>query len=105
MAEVIWSLRARQDLDGISAFIARTSPYYAQRTELGIFERASGLADRPGIGHMVQEIGDPMIREVAYKQYRIIHWLVSEHQVAILAVIHGRRKLTGKLLRNPRRSP
>ncbi|MBL0127146.1 MAG: type II toxin-antitoxin system RelE/ParE family toxin [Flavobacteriales bacterium] len=94
MVKVTWSARARKDLDGISAYIAEGSAYYAERTELEIFQRSLFLEAHPKAGRMVKEVGDASIREIGYGRYRIIHWLVSDVEVVIIAVVHGSRKLT-----------
>lgn len=100
MAEVTWTTRARRDLDGISAFIAEGSPYYAQQTEWGIFQRSLVLADQPRIGHIVKEVGDPKVREIGFGRYRILYWLMDDDHVAIVAVIHGSRRIAGTTIRS-----
>ena len=104
MVEVTWSTRARKDLDDISAFIAGGSPYYAERTEVGIFEKSLMLELHPLAGHIVQEVNDPSIREISYGRYRIIYWVVSPKRVSVIAVVHGKRKLLRSGIRERRTS-
>ena len=43
-------------------------------------------------GRKVPEYNDPKLREIIYKNYRIIY-LVKNIQLEIISVIHGSRKL------------
>jgi plasmid stabilization system protein ParE len=100
MVEVTWTTRARKDLDGISAFIAEGSPYYAQQTEWGIFQRSLILEAQPRFGHVVKEIGDPSVREIVFGRYRIIHWLMDPKHIAIVAVVHSSRSMSRGAIRS-----
>lgn len=100
MVEVTWTHRARKDLDAISAFIAESSPYYAQRTEVGILERTLVLEEHPLIGHPVQEVKDPGIREIAYGSYRIIYWVAAPGRLSVITVVHGKRRITRTAIRS-----
>lgn len=102
MVNVTWTERARKDLDDISAFIAGGSPYYAERTEVGIFEKSLMLELQPLAGHVVQEVNDPTIREISYGSYRIIYWVMSQEHVSVIAVVHGKRKLQRSSIRERR---
>jgi toxin ParE1/3/4 len=99
---VNWTDPALEDLDGIYAFIARDSLYYADnfvqqiidsvtRLELGLF-RESGRA--------VPEANRADIREIIFQGYRSIYLLVNDQQIDVLAVIHSSRDLT-----NPKNQP
>lgn len=94
MVEVTWTARARKDLDGISSYISESSPYYAQQTEWAILERSLILEKQPMIGHMVAETGDPSVREIGQGNYRIIYWIKNPKRVIIIAIVHGKRRLT-----------
>ena len=100
MVEVTWTIRAQKDLDGISAFIAEGSPYYAQRTEWEIFERSLVLEKQPRVGRAVKEVGDPAVREIGFGRYRIIYWLIDPDHIAIVAVVHGSRNISRSALRS-----
>ena len=100
MVEVTWTTRARKDLDGISAFIAEGSTYYAQQTEWGIFERSLVLERQPRLGHAVKEVGDASVREIGFGRYRIIYWLIDADHIAIVAVVHSSRKMSSSAIRS-----
>lgn len=100
MVEMTWTVRARKDLDAISAFIAESSPYYAQRTERAILERTLVLEEHPLIGHPVTEVKDPDIREIAQGRYRIIYWVAAPDRLSVITVVHGKRSVTRKAIRS-----
>ncbi|MBP8822989.1 MAG: type II toxin-antitoxin system RelE/ParE family toxin [Flavobacteriales bacterium] len=103
MVEVTWTARARKDLDGISAYLAEGSPYYAQQTEWGIFQRAIQLEKQPRSGHPAKEIGDPTVRKIGYGRYRMIDWLSDPGHIAFVAVVHSGRNMTRSALRSRRK--
>jgi toxin ParE1/3/4 len=45
---------------------------------------------------MVPELGDPAVREIFVKSYRLIYEL-REEQVIVLAFVHGARRFPGHL--------
>jgi addiction module RelE/StbE family toxin len=88
--EVIWSDDAYADIDQIAAYIAKDSPYHAQRVVEQIIEKSRSLDQFPERGRVVPEIGNPALREVFVYSYRMIYE-VTERQVHVLSVIHGAR--------------
>ncbi len=104
MVKVTWTARARKDLDDISAFIAESSPYYAQQTEWAILEHAMVLEQQPLIGHPVAEMRDVAIREISHGSYRIIYWVKSQAELVILSVVHGKRQVTRSMIQQRRKS-
>jgi plasmid stabilization system protein ParE len=80
---------------GIQAHIAKDSPYYARQFIERLFDAAEVLEDFPELGRKVPEADyQEHIREVLFQNYRIIY-LYQDHQVYVLAVIHGSRDLQG----------
>ena len=77
-------------LDGIYEFIARTSPYYAQRTIERIINRGKQIATFPQSGVKVPEYNNPRIRQVLEGDYRIIYHIEPD-KITVLTVIHGAR--------------
>jgi len=57
-----------------------------------MFETARHLEQFPKLGRIVPEYNNPDLREVIYKNYRIIY-LIKRQQLEIISVIHGSRKL------------
>lgn len=96
MAEVRWSVDAREHVRAIAREIAKTSAHYAAATGERIYDAAALLADFPRLGRMVPEYEDEAVRELIVASYRVIY-LVDGDLVAIAAVIHGGRDLLAAL--------
>ena len=56
------------------------------------YEMINSLKQFPMFGRNVPEYSDPSLREIIYKNYRIIY-LVKHKHLEIISVIHGSRKL------------
>lgn len=92
MAKIKWSKDSIHDLKEICRFIAEDSPYYAILFKDRIFEMVEHLELFPEMGRKVPEDDDPKVRELIYKNYRIIYQ-VKEDYLEIITVIHGSRLL------------
>jgi addiction module RelE/StbE family toxin len=92
MAKIKWSKDSIEDLKEICKFISLDSPYYAKVLKDRIFEMVEHLKLFPEIGRRVPEADDPMVRELIYKNYRIIYQIKEEY-LEIITVIHGSRLL------------
>ncbi|MBA7582653.1 hypothetical protein ES708_24589 [subsurface metagenome] len=79
-------------MDDIANYISKDSPKYAQILVKQIYEIVSHLKQFPKLGRKVPEYGDPELREILYKTYRIIYLVKKEH-LEIISIIHGSRKL------------
>lgn len=89
---VVWSRLALADVDSIAAYIARDSAAYASAVVKKILESTRILNRFPDSGRQVPEFQDRAIRELLVYSYRVIY-RVSEEEVLVLAVIHGKRDL------------
>lgn len=94
MAEVVWRPQALRDLEAIEAYYLEVAPDFAPLFVAGAFEATYRLASYPNAGRIVPEIGDAAIRELLYRQYRIIY-VVLEGSAEILTVYHGARQFGG----------
>ena len=92
-----WTEPVLDDLARLRAHISLDSPVYAEQFIGRIFEVAEKLIDFPRIGRGVPEAVDAPeeIREIIFRDYRIIYWLKSEAHIQVLAVIHGARDIVG----------
>jgi len=90
MADVIWSPSALDDIDAIEAFIAKDSPAIASAYAGHLIAATDDLADHPGMGRIVPEVGDPGLREIIVAPYRIMY-RIDQERVLIVAVVHGAR--------------
>ena len=94
--KVHWTDSAISQLIAIYDYIARDSPFYAQRMVDRLTRRSQQLADFPRSGRMVPEYEAEDIREVIEKPYRLIYHLGSD-QIEILAVVHSAQLLPSEL--------
>lgn len=90
--KILWTEPALCDLEGIRDYIRKDSEFYAQRFVEKIFAAVGKLERFPGIGRPVPEADDENIRELIYRDYRIMYRL-EQKRVLILTVIHGARNL------------
>ena len=88
MAEVVWSPQSIQDLESIGSFIAHDSPDYAVLTVQRLIAAVDRLASFPSSGRVVPEFADPVVREVLWRNYRIVYRLTGS-EVEIVTVFHG----------------
>ena len=89
---IIWSERALHELEKVAAFIAADSPAHAALTVSHIIGRFHQAAEFPNSGRVVPEFGDPHLREVFWREYRLVYW-VEKETIEIAAIHHGKRQL------------
>lgn len=99
MVYINWTLQAKSDLKNIADFIANDSIKYARIHILKIRKLTEILKTHPQIGRIVEELEKPDIRELVYRNYRIIYKIVSEDRVDILTVHHSARDLKGRKIK------
>ncbi len=92
MVEIIWSPQSLDDLDAIAEFIAQDSPQYAALFVIDVLSATEKLAQFPGIGRVVPEADNPLLREIILGNYRIIYRMFDD-VVQIVTVYHGARLL------------
>jgi plasmid stabilization system protein ParE len=100
MAQVRWSLTAANDLQDIEDFIARDSVLHAITFVDRVVESAETLLKTPQIGRIVPEFNRPDLRELIFRDYRIVYTLQHD-TVFILRVVHGARDLLALVRREP----
>lgn len=88
-----WSQEACENLADIEDFIARDSHERAVRFVDTLIDHAEGnLPANPRSGRVVPEVGNPEIRELIYRGYRIVYRIKGE-TLEILTVFEGHRLL------------
>ncbi|HZF01763.1 MAG TPA: type II toxin-antitoxin system RelE/ParE family toxin [Methylomirabilota bacterium] len=89
--KIVWTLRSREDLREIAAFIAKDNPAALKLGDL-IFDRVDSLEKFPELGRVVPERNQPNIREIVVKNYRIVYRVHQKEKfLEILRVWHGAR--------------
>ena len=94
MAAVIWSPQARGDLAAIEDYYLGVAPEYADVVVDGLLASVRRLESFPLSGRAVPEIADASIREVVWREYRVIYW-ATEERVDILTVLHTSQQFGG----------
>lgn len=89
---IIWSPLAIQKVTEIAKYIAQDNAPAAVRWTDIIFEKVEKLIQFPQSGRIVPEINREHIREILYKNYRIIYRLETQ-AINILTVRHGKQIL------------
>ena len=87
---VVWTESAQRALDEVVTYIAQESSDRAIRVLTRALDVAASLSTLAERGHVVQEIGDPTLRELAVYKCRLLY-RVREDQVVIRAFLHGAR--------------
>ena len=91
MAEVVWTPRARTDLEAIEDYYLQVAPAFADVAVAGLLASTRRLEAFPLSGAAVPEIADPAIRQVLWRDYRVIYWADGE-RVEVLSVLHTSRQ-------------
>ena len=91
--QILWTREALKQLIGIENFISKDSPERAVKFVDEIIEHAEvTLPDNPYIRRIVPEISNPAIRELIFKNYRIVY-RINEKSIEILTIFEGHRLL------------
>ena len=88
--KIIWQPLALERVHEIIDLIARDRPIAAEKWAAGLFDLVERLQRSPKRGRMVPEVGREEIRELLYRNHRIIYRLDSD-SVSILTVRYARR--------------
>ncbi len=90
--KVIFGQRSRSDLKEVVSSIRRLSgsPEVAERFGMRLIEKAFSLSTFPERGRIVPELGYPDMREIIFKNYRIVYRIRGQ-QVQILRFWHAAR--------------
>ncbi len=98
MAEILWSPQAIADVEAIRDFISRDSPAYGALVAARIVAAVERLSLFPESGRIVPEFRDPALREVLWRNYRIVYRCRPD-LVEIATVFHGARLFVAERLR------
>ncbi|NBC17056.1 MAG: type II toxin-antitoxin system RelE/ParE family toxin, partial [Bacteroidetes bacterium] len=93
MADLKWRPQALKDLDAIEEYYEEVAPDYAALFVASVFETTRRLEELPRMGRIVPEIGDPAIRELIHRGYRIMYVVDGDDEtVEVLTVLHSSRQ-------------
>jgi len=90
--QVILSPRAIQDLQEIVRYISFDNPQAAENLGAQLIEKTRVLVSFPEFGRTVPELGEPAIRELIFKPYRIVYRVNHQRRlVEVARYWHGAR--------------
>lgn len=90
--QVVLSTSARSDLHDIVRYISFDAPDRALRFGLFLISRTRLLGKSPELGRVVPEFGDPLVREIIIRAYRIVYRVdPSLHVVQVIRFWHATR--------------
>ena len=92
MTPIRWSPQALRDVESIRDYIAQDSPRYAELLVARIIASVDRLQAFPDSGRIVPERGDPEIREVIVRPYRVVYRRRA-NEVEIATVFRASRLL------------
>ena len=90
--KIVWSALALERVNEIADYIAENSVEAAKVWLMDIFGAVDRLKEFPESGRAVPEVKRPNLRELIFKNYRVIY-RIERKQVAILTVRHGKQRL------------
>jgi len=90
--KIMWTNEALARLREIKKYIAQNNPDRARLFIKKIIDRTDILSSNPQIGRVVPEISRPEIRELLFKNYRIVYRIKKDY-IEILTVFEGNRLL------------
>lgn len=94
MGKIKWTEKASNNLQAIHNYIAKDSKVYATRFIKSPIRATTKLETMPRCGRIVPELESYGLREVTYKNYRIVYRIKEGSEgIEILAVLHGARDI------------
>jgi addiction module RelE/StbE family toxin len=90
--KVFWTKSALRRLQEIEEYISRDNPTAAISFTDKLVSLSETLTNNPRKGRIVPELSLDKIRELIYKNYRIVY-LIKKNSIDILTVFEGHRLL------------
>jgi toxin ParE1/3/4 len=91
MARIVFTKIARLDLKEIVDFIKRDSIKYAILEKKKIEGAIEKIPQKPFSGRIFADLNNENIRELIFRNYRIIYEIIPEKQINILTIHHHSR--------------
>lgn len=94
MVQIKWTEKASKHLHDIYTYISQDSSIYAENFIKELISSCKILETHPHSGRIVPEFENINLREIIYRNYRIIYRTQNTDIIEILAVYHGARDFT-----------
>ena len=90
MTTIVWTPQARRDVVAIEDYYLDVAPAYAELVGSALLSATRRLETFPHSGRIVPEVNDPAIREVVWREYRVIYHATDDgSRVDVLTVLHS----------------
>lgn len=93
---LVWSERSLRDLEAIQDFVTRDSPVYASLVVQRLIRAPERLREFPESGRIVPERGDPRLRELIIRPFRLVY-RIRDSSIEIVTVFRATRLLPEEL--------
>lgn len=93
MVKLHWTHQAHDDLHAIFDYISHDSRRVAKLFIEKIYYRADQLKYFPLSGRVVPELEKEHIRELIYRNYRIVYQVIDSDRIQVLTVFHSSKTL------------
>ncbi len=90
--KIVWSFEATADIEALANYISRDSAFYAAAFVQETLDVSRSLNKFSERGRVVPEFGNPNIRELFVRGYRLIY-SIEEYRIVLLGLVHGKRDL------------
>lgn len=88
-----YTTRFLYEVDEQAEYLAQYSPTRASLFVNSVFRQLELLKQHPQLGRVVPESGEETIRELLFRQYRMIYRTVADDRIDVLALQSGLRPL------------
>jgi plasmid stabilization system protein ParE len=79
MVKIEWTKQAIENSYAIREYYLEVSPKFADKISDQIFSKETLLAEFPRLRRMVPELNNESVKEISFKQYRIIYFSLMNH--------------------------
>jgi len=89
MVTIRWTEKSEKNLQDIHDYIGKDSTFYAREFIKNLIKKTLSLKSSPKLGRIVPEFNQENLREIIYKNYRIVYKIISSEYIDIISVSHG----------------
>tara|TARA_Y100001935_G_scaffold1014_1_gene875 strand:+ start:73083 stop:73382 length:300 start_codon:yes stop_codon:yes gene_type:complete len=89
VVKIKWTSQSIEDLASIFEYIARDSHQIASIFVERLYFHTDQLIENPFSGRKVSEMKDKNVRELIYKNYRIVYRIINNDEIQILTVFNS----------------
>jgi addiction module RelE/StbE family toxin len=94
VVQIRWSKQAIENIFQIREYYLELSTHFADELTNQIFSKEEIISAFPEIGRVVPELNNKSVRELIYKNYRIIYVIFDKENICIIAVHHSSKPLS-----------